>query len=182
MKKILIVSLTVVIVVLMILGLSINKENYSSENSEILRIHIRANSNSSVDQQVKYEIKNQLVDYMIPMLKNIETKQDVEDVIIENKSQLEKFIDNILKQKGFTYTSNIKLSYEEFPTRVYDGVTFESGFYDALIVELGSAQGNNWWCVIYPPICFTEYSNKSGVKVVYKSKIMEIINKIFKRS
>ena len=166
---------------LMIVGISTNQGNYSSADSDILRIHIRANSNDDVDQQVKYEIKNQLVDYMIPLLKNVETKQDVENVIVSNKSKIEGFIDNILKSKGFTYTSNLKLSYEEFPTRVYNGVTFESGFYDALIVELGSAKGDNWWCVIYPPICFTEYSNKKDVKVVYKSKIMEIINKIFSR-
>ena len=166
--------------VVIIVGLSFQPVS-ENENSEILRIHIRANSNSQVDQDVKYKVKNQLVDYMIPLLKDIESKQDVEDVIINNKKKIESFIDSILLNNGFNYSSNLKITNEEFPTRVYNGVTFESGFYDALIVELGQAKGDNWWCVIYPPICFTNF-NKNGNKVVYKSKIMEIINKILGRS
>ena len=166
--------------VVIIVGLSFEPIS-ENENSEILRIHIRANSNSQIDQDVKYKVKNQLVDYMIPLLKDIESKQDVEDVIVNNKKKIENFIDSILLDNGFNYTSNLKITNEEFPTRVYNGTTFESGFYDALIVELGQAKGDNWWCVIYPPICFTNF-NKNGNKVVYKSKIMEIINKILGRS
>lgn len=179
MKKVAMILIGIILCLVTVVGLSNN--NSSSDNSEILRIHIRANSNSNVDQEIKYKIKNQLVDYMIPMLENIESKQDVVDVITKNKTVIEKYIDSILVENGFKYTSNLKITNEEFPTRYYNGVTFESGFYDALIVELGQAKGDNWWCVIYPPICFTNF-NKNGNKVVYKSKIMEIINKILKRS
>ena len=64
---------------------------------------------------------------------------------------------------------------ERFPTRVYEGVTLAAGVYDALILELGSGEGDNWWCVVYPPLCFTGGS----VNVVYRSKIAQIIRQFF---
>lgn len=179
MKKTIMIIIGLFLTLVTIVGLMLDTGDES--NNEILRIHIRANSNSSVDQEIKYIVKNKLVDYMIPLLKDIESKQDVVNIITSNKVVIENYINSVLVENGFNYTSNLKITNEEFPTRDYNGVTFESGFYDALIVELGSAKGDNWWCVIYPPICFTNY-NKNSNKVVYKSKIMEIINKILKRS
>lgn len=181
MKKVLIIIGLALISLITIVG-AMNQTATMEQNSDILRIHIRANSNDGCDQSVKYEIKNNIVDYLIPKLANIESKQDVKNVILQNKLNLEGLADNILLQNGFNYKSNIKICKEEFPTRVYNNVTFESGFYDAVIVELGNAVGDNWWCVIYPPICFTNYSNKNAQNVVYKSKIMEIIDKLINRS
>ena len=138
---------------------------------EYLRIHIRANSNSEVDQSVKYEIKDKLVSYLTPYIANCTTKQDAEKLLNEKKQEIERLIDNHLKLKGFNYFSNVVVRNEKFPTRVYGEFTLEEGFYDAVIVELGKAKGDNWWCVVYPPLCFT--GNGCGVK--YKSKILEII-------
>ena len=163
----------IILCLVTVVGLTNN--NSSSNNSEILRIHIRANSNSNVDQEIKYKVKNQLVDYMIPMLKNIESKQDVVDVITKNKTIIEKYIDSILVENGFNYTSNLKITNEEFPTRYYNGVTFESGFYDALIVELGQAKGDNWWCVLYPPLCLIE-DEPALDNITFKSYIKEYLN------
>ena len=75
----------------------------------------------------------------------------------------------------YVYKSRAVLREELFPTRTYDNLTLESGFYDALIVELGEGKGDNWWCVVYPPLCFVE----SGHGYVYKSKIVEIIKNFF---
>jgi len=97
----------------------------------------------------------------------------------DNKRNLTTFIDNILKEQGFDYISNIKLNNEYFPTRTYNDVTLESGFYDAIIVELGKAEGNNWWCVAYPPLCFMYESSNFG-NITYKSILLELINKFFK--
>ena len=89
MKKVAMIIIGIILCLVTVVGLTNN--NSSSNNSEILRIHIRANSNSNVDQEIKYKIKNQLVDYMIPMLENIESKQDVVDVITKNKTTIEKY-------------------------------------------------------------------------------------------
>ena len=86
----------------------------------------------------------------------------------------------ILRQNGFSYSSHAKLCNEYFPTRSYQDLTLDEGFYDALILELGEAKGDNWWCVVYPPLCFVS-ANPTGEGVVYKSKILHIINKILGR-
>ena len=82
---------------------------------------------------------------------------------------------NILKAEGYDYGARASLRQEEFPTRVYEGVTLQAGVYDALILELGTGSGDNWWCVVYPPLCFTSGNGN----VIYKSKIAEIIKKFY---
>ncbi len=167
MKKFCITLFLLSIIFLTVIGC------YKGENcnAEYLRIHIRANSNSQVDQSVKYEIKDKLVSYLTPYIANCNTKQDAVNLLNEKKGQLENIIDNLLYSKGFDYKSNVVVRNEMFPTRVYKDFTLQQGFYDAVIVELGRAKGDNWWCVVYPPLCFT--GNECGI--VYKSKILEII-------
>lgn len=146
-------------------------------NNEYLRIHIRANSNSEVDQNVKYEIKDAIVDAMIPLLSQCNTKEEASAIVQENFEYIERIADNILAKNNFNYTSKAKLSYEKFPTRTYGELTLESGFYDAIILELGNAEGDNWWCVVYPPLCFVNGSTSvSG----FKSRILEIIENFSK--
>lgn len=157
----------------------VTKTNRSLSNSDYLRIHVRANSNSDEDQRVKYAVKNAVVDFLTPKIAECHTKSDVEAIIQKNKFEIESLADSILEQNGFEYKSNVKINSEIFPTRAYDDVVLESGIYDAVIVELGSALGNNWWCVIYPPLCFTNYSSQNSLGVVYKSKILEIIRQFF---
>lgn len=144
-------------------------------NSEYLRIHIRANSNSNIDQSVKYKVKDAVVDYMIPLLSECETKSESIKVVELNLGNIELVAEGVLRANGFTYTANAKISNEQFPTRTYGDLTLESGFYDALILELGSGSGDNWWCVVYPPLCFV---NGSTSVSVYKSRILEILHNL----
>lgn len=158
-----------------------NGENKAKNitNADYLRIHIRANSNDEEDQNVKYLIKDKLLNYITPSVANCETKEDLENYFKQNKTKITNFINNILSEEGFDYISNIKLNNEYFPTRTYNGVTLENGFYDAIIVELGKAEGNNWWCVAYPPLCFMYETSDFG-NITYKSIILELVNKFFK--
>lgn len=175
MKKIAItLGLVLVLGGIIIFGLT----NKTETNSEYLRIHIRANSNSEIDQKVKYEVKDAVVETMIPLLSNCKTKEEAETVISNNFAKIEDSANKILKKRGFSYISKARLATEEFPTRSYDGVVLEQGFYDALILDLGTGEGNNWWCVVYPPLCFLQ-SNPTGKNVVYKSKLIEIIKSFF---
>ncbi len=154
--------------------------SFSSQNSksEYLRIHIRANSNESIDQNVKLEVKDCLIKYLTPYIAECKTKSQAENLLNSKKEFLENKLDALLENKGFTYKSNIVVRNEKFPTRVYEDFTLEEGFYDAVIVELGKAKGDNWWCVVYPPLCFT--GSESGI--VYKSKILEIIRDFKEKS
>ena len=162
------ISLILIAIIFVTILASVNK---NSDSVEYLRIHIRANSNREVDQDVKYLVKTAIVDYLTPIVANCHDKESAVKAINENKSHLEKVADKVLKEKGFDYNSKVVVRNELFPTRVYGDYTLEEGFYDALIVNLGKAQGDNWWCVVYPPLCFT--GNQTQIK--YKSKILEII-------
>ena len=143
-------------------------------NECFLRIHIRANSNDAVDQNVKYAVKNAVVAYLTPRLENATTKSEAMKVVNENLEGISQIADNVLSNNGFSYTSQAKLTREDFPTREYDNIVLPSGEYDSLILSLGSGVGNNWWCVVYPPLCFLNTSDTQD-GVVYKSKLYEIV-------
>ena len=136
-----------------------------------MRIHIRANSNAYQDQAVKYQIKEEVVSYLIPFILECNTKQKAVEVLESQKQNINAVVKEVLVKNGFSYACNTTIRNELFPTRVYDDFTLEEGFYDAVIIELGDASGDNWWCVVYPPLCF-----QGTEKLTYKSKIVEIIN------
>ena len=140
-------------------------------DTEYLRIHIRADSNEESAQAVKYKVKNAVVEFLTPIISECDTKQKAEDALSARLNDIEAVVDKVLIEQGFGYKSRAKINTEEFPTRSYGDFTLEQGYYDALIIELGSGKGDNWWCVVYPPLCFTG----SGTNYVYKSKILEII-------
>ncbi len=148
----------------------------TKEKEEYLRIHIRANSNESVDQAMKYKVKDAVVDALIPLLSDVETLEEAKAVTSENFDLIKKVADSVLRENGFEYESSIRLCEEEFPTRQYGDLTLESGVYNALIIDLGSGEGNNWWCLVYPAFCFT--SSKNSTNYEYISKILEIIESI----
>lgn len=149
----------------------------SEKNAEYLRIHIRANSNSEIDQSIKYDVKSLTVEFLTPYMQNVSSKSDAINVLNSVKGDLKNKIDGLLAKKGFNYKSNVLIKNEEFPTRVYEDLTLEKGYYDAVIVNLGDATGDNWWCVVYPPLCFLNDESD----VLYKSKIVETIEDFKKR-
>ena len=172
MKKI--VSIIIILVCCVLVGFGI----FSQQNKQkYIRIHVRANSNLSVDQNVKYEIKDKIVSYLIPQVANCNTREDFVVMINNNLNNLEQIANNVLQEKGFSYGAKVKFCQENFPTRSYDGVVLESGVYDSIIVELGTAEGDNWWCVVYPPLCFISNNSQD---ILYKSRILEILKSILK--
>lgn len=143
--------------------------------TDYLRIHVRANSNDQIDQEVKYKVRDAVVEFITPYAAQCVDKQTAMEVIGSALDGIEDVCDNVLKANGFSYTSRAQLRTEEFPTRVYGDLTLDAGLYDALIIELGSGTGDNWWCVIYPPLCFTS----GTADVTYRSMIYDIIRKFF---
>lgn len=146
------------------------------KNTDYLRLHIRANSNAEIDQEVKYKVKDKLVEYITPLICNVQSKEELIDVLENNFRNMENVANKVLKENGFNYKSHIEINNELFPTRYYGEFLLESDYYDALIVNLGTGSGDNWWCVVYPPLCFVENFTS---KVVYKSRLLEIIKQFF---
>lgn len=142
-------------------------------NADYLRIHVRANSNSAEDQQVKYEVKDEVVKFITPYVADCVTKEKAMEVMSGILPQIEQVCVKALKERGYNYGARASVRDEKFPTRVYGELTLEEGVYDALIIELGEGVGDNWWCVIYPPLCFTSAS----ADVQYRSVIKDIIER-----
>lgn len=175
MKKI----MAVLVILIAVVGTVFLVKNFPSSaqaETDYLRIHVRANSNSQTDQNIKYKVKDEVVRFITPYAAQCTDKEKAMEIISGILPEIEKVCDKVLRENGFTYQSRASVRAEEFPTRVYGDLTLENGLYDALIIELGSGKGDNWWCVIYPPLCFTSGS----ASVQYRSAIMDIINKFKK--
>ena len=165
--------LSFIIIVAVMVGMPL-KPSVTAQTSEYLRIHIRANSDNPTDQEMKYLVRDVIVEYLTPVVAECNGKQEAEQKISERLTEISLVATTVLLKNGYAYSANAQIKREHFPTRTYGELTLPSGVYDALIVELGEGAGKNWWCVIYPPLCFSGGQLTAG-NIVYKSKIAEII-------
>ena len=171
MRKIGIILLVSCIIALTAVGLFSGKSG-GQVRDEYIRIHIRADSDDGGAQAVKYLVRDALVEWLSPIVAECESFSEAESRLRGAEAQLAEVGTSVLRSNGFAYEARAQVRREYFPTRVYGDCTLPSGEYLALVVELGKAQGQNWWCVIYPPLCFAGNPN---VPIRYKSKIAEII-------
>ncbi len=146
--------------------------------TECIRIHIRANSNSDADQQVKLKVRDSLTDYLSNILQNCTSKSEAKSTLLSHASNMAQIANSTLKVYDFEYKTSISFKNEYFPAKQYDDYNFAEGYYDALIVELGKGEGDNWWCVAFPPLCFVPTS-ENGDKIMYKSWVKEMLEKLF---
>lgn len=149
-----------------------------SPNDNIIRIHIRANSNSEIDQEIKLDVRDSVIKFITPLIADCENGAEVKDVLNDNLDSIESIADGILLNSGFDYISNAKICNEYFPSRSYAGEVYPADYYDALILELGTGKGDNWWCVAYPPLCFV---GEGYGDIQYRSKLVDMISKFFGR-
>jgi stage II sporulation protein R len=145
---------------------------------DCIRIHIRANSNSEFDQAVKLEVRDAVVAYLTPVLSKAGNKREAFALLKGEMGNIAQIGNGVLRDKGTEYGAECAIKREEFPLRSYDGIVFQSGEYDALIISLGKGEGNNWWCVAYPPLCFIP---EGEGEIEYKSKIVEIIKEYMEK-
>ena len=119
----------------------------------VLRLHVIAASDSSYDQQIKLELRDSLLSKGKEIFSGSETKKEAEKKISDGISLMQNEADRFLKSKGYPHKANVSLGKSFFPTRVYDGFILPAGNYDALKVTIGSGEGQNWWCVMFPALC-----------------------------
>ena len=130
-------------------------------SDSVFRLHVIANSDSTEDQNLKYTVRDNLISYMNTLCKNCSSKEEAIKLVTENKSNFQKIAENTIRENGFNYSVNIEIGNFEFPTKTYGDISFPAGYYDALKVKIGEANGQNWWCVMFPPLCFIDVT--SGV-------------------
>lgn len=122
----------------------------------LLRFHILANSDSGRDQEVKLKVRSLLLDYMQKQLDGDADKEETVEYLQNHQREVEQLADRYLEENGFDYQAKLELTNCYFPTRVYDGLVFPCGNYDAARITLGKGDGHNWWCVLYPRLCFVD--------------------------
>ena len=171
MKKSILVLILVVSVTAIVAGCVLQG---TKSNDNYLRIHIRADSNLEEAQSVKYAVKDEIVLFLTDKLKGVSSKKEAISIVEKNISEIESIADKVLSSQGFTYSAKASVRQEEFPARSYEGLLLPEDVYDALIVELGSGKGDNWWCVVFPPLCFVSTDSEAE----YKSFIYEWYKKL----
>lgn len=123
-------------------------------SDSVFRLHIIANSDSKEDQDLKYIVRDNLIQYMVKLCENCSSKTEVIEIAKNNISNFKQIAEDTVKEQGFSYDVNVEIGNFEFPTKSYGDISFPAGYYDALKVKIGNSSGQNWWCVMFPPLCF----------------------------
>ena len=137
----------------------------------VFRLHVIANSDSKEDQDLKYKVRDKVLEYMNDISKNCSSKEEVILLAEEHKGEFKKIAENVIKENGYDYEVNIKIGNFDFPTKTYGDISLPAGEYDALRIEIGEAKGQNWWCVMFPPLCFVDVT--SGVVPDESKEVMK---------
>ena len=120
---------------------------------KVVRLHVLANSDSEEDQAVKLKVRDAILALTVPPLQNCETKEEAVALLEENQTLFVEAAKAVLQEEGFDDTVSIEMGLEEYPTRTYDSLCFPAGEYISMRVSLGTGEGQNWWCCLFPPLC-----------------------------
>lgn len=142
----------------------------------VFRLHVIANSDSEEDQNLKYIVRDKVLEYINSISNNESSKEDVINLAKSNINEIQKIAEDTINKNGYNYSVKLNIGNFAFPTKTYGDISFPAGFYDALKIEIGEAKGQNWWCVMFPPLCFVDVT--SGVvpeesKEVIKENLSE---------
>lgn len=172
MKKIIIIALIIFI---------IYQVNNTRENiiipSTAIRLRIIANSNNVTDQYMKNEAKKIMEKEIATNLNNVDNIEESRNIIKSNIINYQNKIKNLFRENDYPKDIDINFGLNYFPKKVYKGVTYEEGKYESLVITIGSGEGDNWWCVLFPPLCLLE--GKENEEVEYKFKVIELLDKLF---
>ena len=177
-------------------------QNISTDiSNSVFRLHVIANSDSKEDQNLKYKVRDTLLKHMKELCCDCKNKDEAIKIVKEHLEEFKQIALQTIKDNGYSYNININIGNFEFPTKEYGDISLPAGFYDALKVEIGEAKGQNWWCVMFPPLCFIDVtsgmvpeeskkqlendlseeefalvSEDSDIKIQFKFKILEFFN------
>lgn len=133
-----------------------NNDLIDSISNKIIRFHVLANSNSKEDQQLKIKVKDKIIEYIFPKLENSNSLEESREILANNEEEIIKIANECIRESGYDYSVEIEFKRENFPEKVYGNITLPQGEYEAFRILIGQASGENWWCVMFPPICFVD--------------------------
>ena len=201
------IKLIFTLILLLTFYIFISAYSYSKSVSHdlcnsVFRLHVLANSDSKEDQDLKYLVKDELISYMNTICSNTKTKDEAISIANSHLDKFKEIALNTIKNQGYSYDVSVEIGNFDFPTKSYGNISFPSGYYDALRVKIGDAKGQNWWCVMFPPLCFVDFSsgivpdeseelinaslnnkeefalisNNSSIDIKFKFKLLEFFN------
>jgi stage II sporulation protein R len=142
---------------------------------DAIRLRVIANSNTDYDQQIKLKVKDQIQLDLYNLLKDTKGIEEARKIIEENLSNISDTVKKVLEEENYNQDFQINFGQNYFPQKTYKGITYDEGYYESLVITLGSGEGDNWWCVLFPPLCLLEAEESDEVE--YKLLISEIIDK-----
>lgn len=176
MKKI-ILFLVIVASLMFLINNNVSSETIIPDSA--IRFRVIGNSNTVYDQNIKIQIRNVIQNKILELTKDTSTIEEVREVLTEHQNELYEITNNKLKELNYDKPVNINYGYNYFPKKKYKGVTYKEGNYESLVITLGEGAGDNFWCVIFPPLCMAEVEDINEVE--YKFFVQELINKYIKK-
>ncbi len=150
-----------------------NKQELILIPNEAIRVRIIANSNNEIDIQEKEKIKDEINKYVEKKLQNVKNISDARKIIIENLNIITNIVEKTMKADNYLKDFTVNFGSNYFPEKEFKGIKYSEGYYESLLVSIGKGQGNNYWCVLYPPLC--SINNKENNE--YKLLVKELLNK-----
>ncbi|MGU8450977.1 stage II sporulation protein R [Clostridium perfringens] len=184
MKKILSVLLLGVIC-LFIVGSSLNtrqalgvtEENIVEDISEkLIRFHVLANSDSDIDQDLKLRVKDEVLKYISPILNESQSLEESREILKREDKNIIKIAEDYIKSQGFDYTVETTLTRENFPVKEYGNIVLPQGEYEAYRILIGEGKGQNWWCVMFPPLCFIDVTKGQVAYDETEKKMKDVLS------
>ncbi|MDU7955683.1 MAG: stage II sporulation protein R [Clostridium perfringens] len=184
MKKILSV-LILGVMCLFIVGSSLNtrqalgviEENVVEDISEkLIRFHVLANSDSDIDQDLKLRVKDEVLKYISPILNESQSLEESREILKREDKNIIKIAEDYIKSQGFDYTVETTLTRENFPVKEYGNIVLPQGEYEAYRILIGEGKGQNWWCVMFPPLCFIDVTKGQVAYDETEEKMKDVLS------
>lgn len=140
-------------------------------NTKLIRFHVIANSDNDEDQNLKLKVRDKVLEYIAPKLKDSQSIEQSRKIIKENDNSIKAIAEDTIKKSGYNYRIKTVLGFENFPIKTYGNITLPQGNYEAYRIIIGEGKGRNWWCVMFPPLCFVDITKG---QVAYKETEKEM--------
>ena len=128
-------------------------------SDNVFRLHVIANSDSKEDQNLKYIVRDNVLDYVAQISTTASSKEDIINILQNHLTEIEAIALDTIRKNGFDYSVCVEIGNFSFPTKKYGDIILPPGYYDSLNVKIGEAKGRNWWCVMFPPLCFVDVTS-----------------------
>ncbi|MGV1066293.1 stage II sporulation protein R [Clostridium perfringens] len=158
-------------------ALGITEENVVEDISEkLIRFHVLANSDSDIDQDLKLRVKDEVLKYISPILNESQSLEESREILKREDKNIIKIAEDYIKSQGFDYTVETTLTRENFPVKEYGNIVLPQGEYEAYRILIGEGEGQNWWCVMFPPLCFIDVTKGQVAYDETEEKMKDVLS------